>query len=80
MTLLITNFRKYAIGSRPTSLISVNASETNDMVLGTRHNTRKCIDINQDINKLNDSESTSSKDAEKVKLNIKFDGVSLTLV
>ena len=47
------------------------------MVLGTHHNTRKFIDINQDIDVLNDSES---KDLEKVKLNIKLDGVSLNRV
>ena len=50
------------------------------MVLGTHHNTRKFIDINQDIDVLNDSESTNFKDLEKVKLNIKLDGVSLNRV
>ena len=56
--------------------LSVNACKTNYMVLGTHHNTRKFIDINQDIDVLNDSESTNSRDFEKVKLNIKFNGVS----
>ena len=60
--------------------LSVNASKTNYMVLGTHHNTRKFIDINQDINVLNESESTNSRDLEKEKLNIKLDGVSLNRV
>ena len=34
----------------------------------------------QDIDILNDSESTSSRDEEKVKLNITLDGVSLNRV
>ena len=50
------------------------------MVLGTHHNTRKFIDINQDINVLNESESTNSRDLQKEKLNIKLDGVSLNRV
>ena len=50
------------------------------MVLGTHHNTRKFIDINQDIDVLNDSEATISRDLEKVKLNIKLDGMSLNRV
>ena len=50
------------------------------MVLGTHHNTRKFIDINQDIDVLNDSESINSRYLEKVKLNIKLDGVSLNRV
>ena len=50
------------------------------MVLGTHHNTRKFIDINQDINVLNESESTNSRDLEKEKLNIKLDGVSLNRI
>ena len=49
------------------------------MVLGTHHNTRKFIDINQDIDILTDSESSGSRDVEKVKLNVKLDGVSLIL-
>ena len=53
--------------------LSVNAGKTNYMVLGTHHNTRKLIDINQDIDVLNDSESTNFKYLEKVKLNIKLD-------
>ena len=54
----------------------VNATKTNYMMLGTPQSTRKLIDINQDIDDLNDSELTSSSDVEKVKLNIKLDGVS----
>ena len=50
------------------------------MVLGTPQSTRKFIDINQKIDKFNDSELTSSSDVEKVKLNIKLDGVSLNRV
>ena len=34
------------------------------MVLGTHHSTRKFIDINQDIDKLHDSESHNSRDVE----------------
>ena len=60
--------------------LSVNAGKTNYMVLGTHHNTRKFIDINQNINVLNESESTNSRDLEKEKLNIKLDGVSLNRV
>ena len=60
--------------------LSVNATKTNYMVLGTHYSTRKFIDINQDIDKTNDSESTSSSDVEKVKLNVKLDGVSLNRV
>ena len=60
--------------------LSVSAGKTNYMVLGTHHNTRKFININQDIDVLNDSESTNSSDLEKVKLNIKLDGVSLSRV
>ena len=36
--------------------VSVNASKTNYMVLGTHHSTRKFIDINQDIDILTDSD------------------------
>ena len=50
------------------------------MVLGTNHSTRKFIDINQDIDILTDSESSGSRDVEKVKLNVKLDGVSLNRV
>ena len=50
------------------------------MVLGTPQSTRKFIDINQNIDKLNDSELTSSSDVEKVKLNIKLDSVFLNRV
>ena len=57
--------------------LSVNATKTNYMVLGTPQSKRKFIDINQNIDNLNDSELTSSSDLEKVKLNIKLDGVSL---
>ena len=60
--------------------LSVNATKTNYMVLGTPQSTRKFIDINQNIDNLNDSEFTSSSDVEKVKLNIKLDGVSLNRV
>ena len=60
--------------------LSVNAIKTNYMVLGIPQSTRKFIDINQNIDNLNDSELTSSSDAEKVKLNIKLDGVSLNRV
>ena len=60
--------------------LSVNASKTNYMVLGTHHSTRKFIDINQDINILTDSESSGSRDVEKVKLSVKLDGVSLNRV
>ena len=42
--------------------------------------TRKFIDINQDIDILTDSESSGSRDVEKVKLNVKLDGVSLNRV
>ena len=60
--------------------VSVNAGKTNYMVL--HHNTRKFIDINQDMDVLNNSESTNSRNLEKVniKLNIKLDGVSLIRV
>ena len=57
--------------------LSVNATKTNYMVRGTPQSTRKFIDINQNIGKLNDSKLTNSSDVEKVKLNIKLDGVSL---
>ena len=57
------------------SKLSVNASKTNYMVLGTPHSTRKFIDINQDINILTDSESSGSRDVQKVKLNVKLNGV-----
>ena len=50
------------------------------MVLGTHHNTRKFIDINQDINVLDESESINSRDLGKKTLNIKLDGVSLNRV
>ena len=60
--------------------LSVNASKTNYMVLGTHHSTRKFIDINQDTDILTDSESSGSRDVEKVKLNVKLDGVSLNRV
>ena len=60
--------------------LSVNASKTNYMVLGTHHSTRKFIDINQDINILTDSESSGSRDVEKVKLKVKLDDVSLNRV
>ena len=60
--------------------LSVNASKTNYMVLGTHHGTRKFIDINQDIDILTDSESSGSRYVEKVKLNVKLDGVSLSRV
>ena len=50
------------------------------MVLGTPQSTMKFIDINQNIENLNDSELTSFSDVEKVKLNIKLDGVSLNRV
>ena len=59
---------------------TVNAGKTSCMVLGTHHSTRKFIDINQDTDLLNDSEPTSSKTAEKVKLYIKLGGVSLNRV
>ena len=42
--------------------------KTNYMVLGTHHSARKFIDINKEIDILSDSESTSSRDVEKVKL------------
>ena len=57
--------------------LSVNASKTNYMVLGTHHSTRKFIDLNQDIDILTDSKSSGCRDVEKVKLNVKLDGVSL---
>ena len=57
--------------------LSVNTTKTNYMVLGTPQSIRKSIDINQIIDKLNDPELTSSSNVEKVKLNIKLDGVSL---
>ena len=60
--------------------LSVNATKTNYMMLGTPQSIRKFIDINQNIDNLNDSELTSSSDVEKVKLNIKLDGVSLNRV
>ena len=60
--------------------LSVNATKTNYMVLGTPQSTRKFIDINQNIDNLNDSALTSSSDVEKVKLNIKLDGVPLNRV
>ena len=50
------------------------------MVLGTHLSTRTFIDINQDIDILTDSESSGSIDVEKVKLNVKLDGVSLNRV
>ena len=58
----------------------VNATKTNYLVLGTPQNTRNFVDINQKIDDLNDSESISSSDVEKVKLNVKFDGVPLDRV
>ena len=60
--------------------LSVNASKINYMVLSTHHSTRNFIDINQDINILTDSESSGSRDIEKVKLNVKLNGVSLNRV
>ena len=57
--------------------LSVNATKTNYMVLGTHHNTRKFIDINQDIDILTGSESSGSRAVEKVKLIVKLDGVYL---
>ena len=62
------------------SKLSVKASERNYMVLGINHSTRKLIDVNQDIDILTDSESTGSRDVEKVTLNVKLDGVSLNRV
>ena len=59
--------------------LSVNTGKTNYMVLGTHHNTRKFIDINQDINVLNESESTNSRDLERLNLILNF-GVSLNRV
>ena len=50
------------------------------MVLGTHQNTRKFIDRNQDIDKLNDSESNGGRYVQKLKLNNKLAGVSLTRV
>ena len=47
-------------------LSSVNTTKINYMVLGTPQSTRKFIDINQNIDKLNDPELTSSSDVEKV--------------
>ena len=49
-------------------------------MLDTHHSTRKFIDINQDIDILPDSESSGSRDVEKVKLNVKLDCVSLNRV
>ena len=46
------------------------------MVFGTHHSTRKFTDINQDIDIWTYSESSGSRDVEKVKLNVKLDGVS----
>ena len=43
------------------------AGKTNYMVLGTHNNRRKYIDIKQDINVLNESESTNSTNLEKGK-------------
>ena len=63
-----------------TNKLSVNATKTNYMVLGTPQSTRKFIDINQNGDKLNDSKLTSSSEVEKVKLIIKLDGVSLNRV
>ena len=60
--------------------LSVNASKTNYMVLGTYHSTRKFTDINQDIDILTNSESSGSREVEKVKLNVKRDSVSLNRV
>ena len=60
--------------------LSVNATKTHYMVLGTPQSTRKFIDINQNIDNMHDSELTSFSDVEKVKLNIKLDGVSLNRV
>ena len=57
--------------------LSVNVSETNYMVLGIHHSIRKLIDINQDIDILTGSESTSSRDVVKVKFNVTLDSVSL---
>ena len=50
--------------------LSVNASKTNYMVLGTHYSTRKFINNNQDIDILKDSKSTNSRDVEKVELHI----------
>ena len=60
--------------------LSANATKTNYMVLGTPQSTRRFIDVGQNIDNLNDSTLTSSSDVEKVKLNIKLDGVSLNRV
>ena len=70
MTLLIMNFRKYA-GSRLTSYPSILARQIT-WCPKIHHSTKKFIDTNQDIDILNDSESTSSRDVENAKLNIKL--------
>ena len=65
-----------------TNKLSINASKTNYMVLGTHHTTRKYIDINQVSDTIIDSQSDdpSTSSVEKIKLNIVLDGVSLNRV
>ena len=77
---IINNERQEICNWFQANKLSVNASKTNYMVLGTHHSTRKFIDINRDIDILTDSESFGSRDVEKVKLNVKLDGVSLNRV
>ena len=60
--------------------LSVNASKTNYIVLGTHHSKIKFTNANQDKDKLKDSKSTHSSNAANVKLNIILDGVSLNRV
>ena len=58
--------------------LSVNASKTNYMVLGTHHNTTKFIDANQDTSVIFKTDALSN--IEKHKLNIQLDGESLSRV
>ena len=58
--------------------LSVNASKTNYMVLGTKYNTTKLIDVNH--MHTTDSSYDGSGRLEKKKINIKLDGVSLNRV
>jgi len=58
--------------------LSVNASKTNYMVLGTQYSTAKYIDVNQKCS--NDFQTDSFNHMDKKNLNIKLDGVSLQKV
>ena len=60
--------------------LSVNASKTNYMVLGTHNSTAKFIDCNKVNNTTNVSQSNNYSHTEKVKIDIVLDNVSLDRV